>query len=194
MFANKLWATRPFQAFGPLNKKTTLVTVAASSNTTNGSTTAPISKLSSLNVNKYRTKGLINDSIGDMLTRIRNACLAKKSSLIIPFTNINQQIAQILEKEGFIQSYQRLGLDGQYITLRLKYRSKAIYRGKKKESCITNFKRISKPGLRIYANSREIPRILGGTGIVIVSTPEGLLTDREARLRGIGGELLCSVW
>lgn len=193
MFDNKLWATRPFQAFGSLkNKKTSLVTAA--SNITNGSPTTSISKLNSLNVTKYRTKGLINDSIGDMLTRIRNACLAKKSSLIIPFTKITQQIAQILEKEGFIQSYQRLGLDGQYITLRLKYRSKAIYRGKKKESCITNFKRISKPGLRIYANSREIPRILGGTGIVIVSTPEGLLTDREARLRGIGGELLCSVW
>jgi len=143
---------------------------------------------------KYRTRGLINDSIGDMLTRIRNSCLAKKSSVVIPFTRINQQIAQILEKEGFVQSYQTLGLDGQYIVIRLKYRSKAIYRGKKKESCITNFKRISKPGLRIYTNSREIPRILGGTGIVIISTPEGLMTDREARLRGIGGELLCSVW
>jgi small subunit ribosomal protein S8 len=139
------------------------------------------------------TRGLINDSIGDMLTRIRNACLAKKSTLAIPFTRINQQIAQILEKEGFIQSYQT-SLDVQNIIIRLKYRSKAIYRGKKKESCITNLKRISKPGLRIYSNSREIPRILGGTGIVIVSTPEGLLTDREARLRGIGGELLCSIW
>jgi small subunit ribosomal protein S8 len=138
-------------------------------------------------------RGLINDSIGDMLTRIRNACLAKKATLSIPLTRINQQIAQILEKEGFIQSYQT-SLDSLNIIVRLKYRSKAIYRGKKKESCITNLKRISKPGLRIYSNSREIPRILGGTGIVIISTPEGLLTDREARLRGIGGELLCSVW
>lgn len=138
-------------------------------------------------------RGLITDSIGDMLTRIRNACLAKKSTLSLPFTRINQQIVQILEKEGFIQSYQT-SLDAQNIIVRLKYRSKAIYRGKKKESCITNLKRISKPGLRIYSNSREIPRILGGTGIVIISTPEGLLTDREARLRGIGGELLCSVW
>ncbi len=142
---------------------------------------------------KLRSRGLINDSIGDMLTRIRNSCLAKKSSLSIPFTRINEQIAQILEKEGFIQSYQ-ISLDAQNLIVRLKYRSKAIYRGKKKESCITNLKRISKPGLRIYANSREIPRILGGTGIVILSTPEGLMTDREARLRGIGGELLCSVW
>jgi small subunit ribosomal protein S8 len=145
---------------------------------------------------KKPKRGLITDSIGDMLTRIRNACLAKKSSVSIPFTKMNQQIAQILEKEGFIQSYQT-SLDAQTLIVRLKYRSKAIYRGsllKKKESCITNLKRISKPGLRIYANSREIPRILGGTGIVIVSTPEGLMTDRIARLRGIGGELLCSVW
>lgn len=153
----------------------------------------------SINRNTSCAGGVINDSIGDMLTRIRNACLAKKSTLSLPFTRINEQIAQILEKEGFIQSYQT-SLDSQAtgtglnLIIRLKYRSKAIYRGKKKESCITNLKRISKPGLRIYANSREIPRILGGTGIVIVSTPEGLLTDRDARLRGIGGELLCSVW
>jgi small subunit ribosomal protein S8 len=146
-----------------------------------------------LQTNKKPTRGLITDSIGDMLTRIRNACLAKKSSVSIPFTRINQQIAQILEKEGFVQSYQT-SLDAKTLIIRLKYRSKAIYRGKKKESCITNLKRISKPGLRIYSNSREIPRILGGTGIVIVSTPEGLMTDRLARLRSIGGELLCSVW
>ncbi len=142
---------------------------------------------------KFKSHGLINDSIGDMLTRIRNACLAKKSMVSIPFTRLNQQIAQILEQEGFIQTYQ-VSLDSQDLTLRLKYRSKKIYRGKKKESCITNLKRISKPGLRIYSNHKEILRILGGTGIVIVSTPEGLMTDREARIRGIGGELICSVW
>jgi small subunit ribosomal protein S8 len=141
----------------------------------------------------YTSHGLINDSIGDMLTRIRNACLAKKSTVSIPYTRLNQQIAQILEQEGFI-SQARTSLDSQDLTLRLKYRSKDVYRGKKKESCITNLKRISKPGLRIYSNHKDILRILGGTGIVIVSTPEGLMTDREARLRGIGGELLCSVW
>nr|QIA46967.1 ribosomal protein S8 [Volvulina compacta] len=146
-----------------------------------------------LRSSKRSSHGLINDSIGDMLTRIRNACLAKKSTVSIPFTKINILIAQILEQEGFIQTYQ-VSLDSQDLTLRLKYRSKKIYRGKKKESCITNLKRISKPGLRIYSNHKEILRILGGTGIVILSTPEGLMTDREARLRGIGGELLCSVW
>lgn len=139
------------------------------------------------------TKGFIHDSISDMLTRIRNACLTKKSSVMIPHTKLNLEIAQILEKEGFILGFQ-MALDSNDIIIRLKYRSKNVYRGKTKESCITNLQRISKPGLRIYANSREIPRILGGTGIVIVSTPNGIMTDREARLRGIGGELLCSVW
>jgi small subunit ribosomal protein S8 len=138
-------------------------------------------------------KGFIHDSISDMLTRIRNACLAKKSSVSIPYTKLNLEIANILEKEGFIQGFQ-IALDSNDIIVRLKYRSKQLYRGKTKISCITNLKRISKPGLRIYANHREIPRILGGTGIVIVSTTNGIMTDREARLSSLGGELLCSVW
>jgi small subunit ribosomal protein S8 len=140
-----------------------------------------------------KNRGLINDSISDMLTRIRNASLAKKSDVNIPFTNLNFELAQILEKEGFIQSSQ-LSLDSNDIIIRLKYRSKKLYRGKTKESCITNLRRISKPGLRIYSNYREIPRILGGTGIVIISTPNGIMTDRDARSRKLGGELLCSVW
>lgn len=140
-----------------------------------------------------KNRGLINDSISDMLTRIRNAALAKKSNVNIPFTNLNQELAQILEKEGFIQNFQ-LSIDSNDIIIRLKYRSKKLYRGKIKESCITNLRRISKPGLRIYANYREIPRILGGTGLVIISTPNGIMTDRDARARQLGGELLCSVW
>lgn len=159
------------------------------------------------------TRGLIHDSISDMLTRIRNACLAKKSDVKIPFTRINQQIVQILEKEGFIQTFQIVlnsfesnqtstvvgtlptnSFQKAEIIIRLKYRSKTVYNGKKRESCITNLKRISKPGLRIYANNKEIPRVLGGTGTVILSTPEGIITDREARLKGVGGELLCQVW
>ena len=139
------------------------------------------------------TKGFIHDSISDMLTRVRNACLAKKSSVLIPHTKLNHEIAQILEKEGFIQGFQ-MALDSNDIIIRLKYRSKTAYRGKTKESCITNLKRISKPGLRIYSNHRDIPRILGGTGIVIISTSTGIMTDREARLKSIGGELICSVW
>ncbi len=142
-----------------------------------------------------KNRGIINDSISDMLTRIRNACLAKKSNVNIPFTNLNHELAQILEKEGFIQGFQ-LSVESfsNDIIIRLKYRSKKLYRGKIKESCITNLRRISKPGLRIYANYKEIPRILGGTGIVIISTPSGIMTDRDARSRKIGGELLCSVW
>jgi small subunit ribosomal protein S8 len=136
---------------------------------------------------------MVNDSISDMLTRLRNAMLAKKSTVSIPFTRLNEQIAQILEKEGFIQAFQR-SADAMTLMVRLKYRSKEMYQGKKKESCMTNLRRISKPGLRIYANHNDIPRILGGTGIVILSTPQGVLTDREARMRAVGGELLCAVW
>nr|YP_009238002.1 ribosomal protein S8 [Pseudomuriella schumacherensis]AMO01428.1 ribosomal protein S8 [Pseudomuriella schumacherensis] len=138
---------------------------------------------------------MVTDTISDMLTRIRNACMIKKSTVLIPLTRMNQQISQILEKEGFIHNFQ-ISEDSKNLILRLKYRSKQIpgTNGKRKESCITNLKRISKPGLRIYANHKEIPRILGGAGIVIVSTPNGVLTDREARSIGIGGELLCSIW
>jgi small subunit ribosomal protein S8 len=139
------------------------------------------------------TKGFIHDSISDMLTRIRNACLVKKTLVIVPHTKFNHEIAKILEREGFIQSYQML-LSSNDILIRLKYRSKSLYRGKTKESCITNLQRISKPGLRIYANHKEIPRVLGGAGIVILSTPTGILTDRDARLQGVGGELICSIW
>lgn len=164
-----------------------------------------------------KSRGLINDSISDMLTRIRNATLAQKSSVNVPFTKLSLEIVKILEKEGFIQSFhlevpQNEGLsmaDGlilntesqaadfakaSEIVIRLKYNSKKLYKGKTKESCITNLRRISKPGLRIYANYREIPRILNGTGIAIISTPNGLMSDREARARKLGGELLCSVW
>jgi small subunit ribosomal protein S8 len=136
---------------------------------------------------------MVNDTISDMLTRIRNATILKKSKVIIPLTKMTQQICQILEKEGFIESFQ-ISSDSRNLTLRLKYRSKQFDQSKQKESCITNLKRLSKPGLRIYANHREIPRILGGAGIVILSTPNGVITDREARSLGIGGELLCSIW
>jgi small subunit ribosomal protein S8 len=140
-----------------------------------------------------KNKGVINDSISDMLTRIRNANLAKKSSVIIPRTKLTVEIAKILEKEGFIENLQQ-SLESPSILINLKYRSKKVAKTRTKESCITNLKRLSKPGLRIYVNHQKIPRILAGTGIVILSTPSGLMTDREARSQGIGGELICSVW
>lgn len=129
---------------------------------------------------------MVNDTLSQTLTRIRNACLVKSKTVSVPFNNITQHICRILEKEGFIESFQTSPSGD--LTLRLKY----LGRGKK--SCITNLRRISKPGLRIYVNQREIPRILGGMGIVILSTPKGIMTDSEARYFGIGGELLCSIW
>lgn len=134
-----------------------------------------------------------NDTISDMLTRIRNACMVQKSTVLIPFTKMNQKISQILEKEGFVQSF-FFDEDFQMLVLKLKYRSKKTSSGKIKESCITNLKRISKPGLRIYTKSQDIPRVLGGAGILVLSTSVGILTDREARSLGVGGEILCSIW
>ncbi len=131
-------------------------------------------------------KGMVNDTIADLLTRIRNAGLRRSETVSFPLTRIGQQICQILEREGFIDSFNTEST--QELRVRLKYRS-----GDEKP-CITNLRRISKPGLRIYTNQKEIPQILGGMGIIILSTSHGLLTDREARLRGVGGEILCSIW
>lgn len=136
---------------------------------------------------------MVNDTISDMLTRIRNASMVKKSTVLVPFTKMNQKIAQILEKEGFIQSFY-FEEESKMLVLKFKYRSKKTANGKTKECCITNLKRISKPGLRIYTNSQDIPRVLGGAGICILSTSIGVLTDREARSLGVGGEILCSIW
>jgi small subunit ribosomal protein S8 len=136
---------------------------------------------------------MVNDTLSDMLTRIRNASMVKKSTVLIPVTKMNQKIAQILEKEGFLQSV-TFDSDLKMFVLKLKYRSKKAMVGKTKESCITNLKRISKPGLRIYTKSQDIPRVLGGAGILLLSTSIGILTDREARSLGVGGEILCSIW
>ena len=128
---------------------------------------------------------MVNDTISDMLTRIRNASLIKSQTVTIPFTRISQQISQILQKEGFIDSFQ---IVPEGIILQLKYI------GREKKSCITNLRRISTPGLRIYSNHKEIPKILGGMGIIILSTSKGMMTDKEARTFKIGGEILCSIW
>lgn len=129
---------------------------------------------------------MVNDTISDMLTRIRNANLAKKKIVCMPLTRISQQISHILQKEGFIESFQISSSSELHLFLK--------YKGRDNKPCITNLRRISKPGLRIYANHKEIPKILGGMGIVILSTSQGIMTDREARFRGIGGEVLCSLW
>lgn len=130
----------------------------------------------------------MTDPIGDMLTRIRNAVMAQHDRVDIPSSRLKQAIAQILKDEGFIQDFQVIS-DGPQATLRifLKY-------GPNKEPVISGLKRISKPGLRIYAKKHEVPRVLGGLGVAIISTSKGVMADRQARKEGVGGEVLCYVW
>ena len=132
---------------------------------------------------------MVNDTISDMLTRIRNANLAYKACVLIPKTRIHKSICEILEKFSISET------DQNQLILHLKYvMNPTENRGSLGKPCITNLKRISKPGLRIYTNHKDIPQILGGMGIIIISTSKGLMTDRQARSERLGGELVCSVW
>ena len=130
---------------------------------------------------------VINDPIADMLTRIRNALVARHDAVVIPASNIKKAIAKILLDEGYIKSVDFIddGLQGQ-IKITLKY--------VQKESVIKGLKRISKPGLRVYAKNDEIPKVLGGLGIAIISTSKGVMSDKAARLSGLGGEVLAYIW
>ena len=139
-------------------------------------------------IKTYLIKIMSNDALSDVLTQIRNAILVKKSSVLIPNTKINYQISRILEDEGFIQLVTAYALSSKYLMLYFKYK------GRKKKPVLSNLRRISKPGRRIYANYKEIPTILGGLGIIILSTSRGILTDSEARSYRVGGEVLCSIW
>ena len=137
---------------------------------------------------------MVNDTISDMLTRIRNANLASKPTVVLSQTKIHQTLCQILEQEGFIERFS-LSDDSADLIVDLKYQASPLQGSAALgKPCITNLKRISKPGLRIYTNSREIPKVLGGLGILILSTSKGLMTDRQARKLKLGGEILCSVW
>src|SRR5579875_12849 len=128
-----------------------------------------------------------NDTIANMITSIRNANL--KKTVQVPATNITKNIGRILLQEGFIQNFREHQENTNYfLVFTLKYQ------GRKKKPYITTLRRISKPGLRMYSNHKEIPRVLGGMGIVILSTSQGIMTDREAREKQIGGEILCYVW
>ena len=131
---------------------------------------------------------VINDPIADMLTRIRNGLIARHDAVTMPASNMKKAIAKILLDEGYIKSVDFVddGLQGQ-IKIVLKY-------AQGRESVIKGLKRISKPGLRVYARSSEIPKVLGGLGIAIVSTSKGVMTDKAARLAGIGGEVLAYIW
>lgn len=130
----------------------------------------------------------ITDPIADMLTRIRNANSARHETVDIPASNMKKAIAEILNEEGYIKSYQVIDDNKQgVIRVALKY-------GPSKEKVISGIKRISKPGLRIYAGASEVPKVLGGLGIAIISTSRGVMTDKKARQENIGGEVLAYVW
>lgn len=130
----------------------------------------------------------ITDPIADMLTRIRNASTSKFKTVDIPASNMKKSIAKILLDEGYIKAFEEIENETQgIIRITLKYDEK----GKK---VIAGLKRISKPGLRIYAAKDELPKVLNGLGIAIISTSQGLMTDREARAKGIGGEVLAYIW
>ena len=131
----------------------------------------------------------MSDPIADMLTRIRNANTAKHDTVDIPSSKMKVAIADILVDEGYIAKYDIID-EGSYKTMRVTLK----YGANKNEKIITGIKRISKPGLRIYAGKDEIPSVLGGLGIAILSTNKGILTDKEARKEGVGGEVLAFVW
>ena len=130
----------------------------------------------------------VQDKIADMLTRIRNANQMRYATVEVIGTKMTLGIAEILKREGFISDFTyEKNVTGDKLTLTLKY-------GEKKERVITNLKRVSKSGLRVYAKSNEIPRVLNGLGIAIISTSKGLMTDKTARANKLGGEVLCYVW
>lgn len=131
----------------------------------------------------------MSDPIADMLTRIRNANTAKHDTVDIPSSKMKLAIAEILFKEGYIAKYDVIE-DGTVKTIRVTLK----YGADKNEKVITGLKRISKPGLRVYANCEDMPKVLGGLGIAIVSTNQGVITDKEAREKNVGGEVLAFIW
>ena len=131
---------------------------------------------------------VVTDTIADMLTRIRNANAMRYTEVVVPASKLKIELARILKEEGFIKNYKVVKDDAQgNIVLTLKY-------GENKERVITGLKRISKPGLRVYAKKDEVPKVLNGLGIAVISTSNGVMTDKEARKQGLGGEVLAYIW
>ena len=131
---------------------------------------------------------VVTDTIADMLTRIRNANQMRYQEVSVPASNLKVSLAKILKDEGFIEDYKVVNDTVQgTIELTLKY-------GQNKERVITGLKRISKPGLRVYAKAGEVPKVLNGLGIAVISTSHGVMTDKEARKENLGGEVLCYIW
>jgi small subunit ribosomal protein S8 len=132
---------------------------------------------------------VVNDTISDMLTRIRNANMVKHQIVQIPSTKMSLAIAEILKEEGFIENFENYLEDKKrYLLISLKYI------GKSRKSVICKIERISKPGLRVYSSSKQLPKVLDNLGIAIISTSKGVMTNLKAKEIGIGGEVLCSIW
>jgi small subunit ribosomal protein S8 len=132
---------------------------------------------------------MVNDTISDMLTRIRNANMVKHQIVQIPVTKMSRVISQILKEEGFIEDFENYTeTNKEYLLLSLKYI------GKTREPVISKIERISKPGLRVYTSSKKLPKVLDNLGIAIVSTSKGVMTNLKAKELGIGGEILCHIW
>ncbi len=132
----------------------------------------------------------VSDPIADMLTRIRNANLAKHDRVSMPSSKLKESLAKVLEKEGYIRSFataETADRPGKILTIEMKY-------SEDRDRVISGLKRVSKPGLRVYSASSDVPRVLGGLGVAVLSTSKGLMTDREARKGRVGGEILCYVW
>lgn len=135
----------------------------------------------------------VNDPIADMLTRIRNGVMASQSVVAMPHSNIKVEIARILKEEGFVEGYEVV--DGEKPTMKtLRVKLKYVGERRQRTPVITGLERISRPGRRIYTHKSEIPWVLAGMGIAILSTPKGVMTGQRARQLGVGGEILCKVW
>jgi small subunit ribosomal protein S8 len=132
----------------------------------------------------------MTDPIADMLTRIRNANVAMHDDVRMPSSKVKEALAAILQKEGYIEGWgvaDEAGRPGRVLTINMKY-------SPERARTISGLRRVSKPGLRVYSKSTEVPRVLGGLGVAVLSTSQGLMTDREARKKRVGGEILCFVW
>ncbi|MFN8670678.1 MAG: 30S ribosomal protein S8 [Candidatus Sericytochromatia bacterium] len=131
---------------------------------------------------------VVTDPIADMLTRVRNACMASHSVVEMPCSKVKKEIASLLKNEGYISDFEEFENEKKHRNLRLKLKYV------NNQQVITGLKRISKPGLRIYVGHKDVPRVLGGFGVAVISTSQGIMTDKNARNKGIGGEVLCYVW
>lgn len=131
---------------------------------------------------------MVTDPIADMLTRLRNACMASHTTVELPYSKSKGELAKLLKEEGYISEYEETEDQDKHKNLKIKLKYV------NNRQVITGLKRISKPGLRIYIGHKELPRVLGGFGVAIISTSQGIMSDRQARHKRIGGEVLCYVW